>query len=520
MRILKSMALVLMTFALIPNPAGAAQFHVTTALELQSALTSAQGNGQDDTIYLAAGQYAGDPASGFTYNTTTGDQAITLKAETGVTPAEVIIRSDAASTDPVMTIADQANPSNIVLEGITIENGASYAAVDLVTTGGDILVSDCTFKDNTGDTFGTLSASAVMDEMGTGGTVTFVRNTVTDNKGAITLNGKTVVVSQNTIGKNDSGVKAAAGTVILTDNVITGNDGVDGAGASVSTVENGIIYITNNTITENVAKNRGGGVYVVIDTNETVYFYNNIIWGNQADNGGADIQVTNPASEGFAYAYNNDYSSVSGAWTQAAGNINADPQFVAPTTDDWHLSSSSPCIDTGANEALQLPLADRDGNRRVFDGNGDGNAIVDMGAYEYGSSASLQGPVSDIQANGSDGPLNISIADPLTVTISLDPKSLNGTNADWWVVSSTPSGLYYYDISGGASAWLPGLTVTHQGPLFSINQLEILNASRPFPGLTSGTYIFYFGVDMNMNGLLDSGPLFLFYDSVQVNVSD
>ena len=87
-------------------------------------------------------------------------------------------------------------------------------------------------------------------------------------------------------------------------------------------------------------------------------------------------------------------------------------------------------------------------------------------------------------------------------------------------MASTPSGLYFYDASGGARTWRLGFFVTYQGPLFSISQLEILNASQTFPGLTSGTYIFYFGVDMNMNGLLDSGPLFLFYDSVQVNVGN
>lgn len=522
MKILKSVFLLLTicAFLFTTNLSDAAQFHVITAAEFQTALTNAQGNGQDDTIYLAAGQYMGDPTWGFNYTTTTGDHAITIRAEIGLTPSEVILKGDKTSGFPALIIADQANPSNIAVEGITIENGSSYAAVELVTAGGDITVSDCTFKDNIGDTFGTLAASAVVDEIGTGGTITFVRNTVTDNKGAINVSGKAVMLSQNTISKNDSGVQAAAETIILTDNVITNNDGGEGAGISVSTVENGSIYITNNTIAENVAKNRGGGVYVLISTNETVYFYNNIIWGNKADNGGDDIQLTNLLNEGYAYAYNNDYSLFGGAWTLAAGNINADPQFVDPATDDWHLSAGSPCIDTGINEALQLPLTDRDGNRRVFDGNGDGNAIVDMGAYEYESSPSLQGPIPNIQANGSDGPLNISIADSLSVTIALDPKSQNGINADWWIVASTPLGWYYYDVIGGAWTWYPGLSVTYQGPLFNINQVEITDTLRTFPELASGTYVFYFGVDMNMNGLIDFGPLFLYYDSVQVNVGN
>ena len=39
--------------------AGAAEFHVSTAQELQTALTVAASNGEADTILLAAGYYAG-----------------------------------------------------------------------------------------------------------------------------------------------------------------------------------------------------------------------------------------------------------------------------------------------------------------------------------------------------------------------------------------------------------------------------------------------------------------------------
>ena len=50
----------------------AAEFHVTNATELQNALTTAQSNGQDDTIYLAAGVYSAiENGGGFTYDSTT-----------------------------------------------------------------------------------------------------------------------------------------------------------------------------------------------------------------------------------------------------------------------------------------------------------------------------------------------------------------------------------------------------------------------------------------------------------------
>jgi hypothetical protein len=198
------------------------------------------------------------------------------------------------------------------------------------------------------------------------------------------------------IGNTGTGIQAAAAEVVLTDNVITDNIAEQGGGISVSTVENGRIVLTNNTVTGNRATNRGGGVSVLVSTNETVYFYNNIIWGNDADSGGDDIRLSNLFDEGKAYAYNNDYSLLSGDWTEAADNIDADPVFVDAEAGDWRLDVGSPCIDTGTNDALELSSSDKDGKARVHDGNGDGSAIVDMGSYEYGSSAESPTPTPSV----------------------------------------------------------------------------------------------------------------------------
>ena len=47
------------------------------------------------------------------------------------------------------------------------------------------------------------------------------------------------------------------------------------------------------------------------------------------------------------------------------------------------LRTCSPAIDAGDNSAPGLPLINADGNPRIADGDGDGTAIVDMGAYEF-----------------------------------------------------------------------------------------------------------------------------------------
>jgi len=93
--------------------------------------------------------------------------------------------------------------------------------------------------------------------------------------------------------------------------------------------------------------------------------------------------------------------------TWGPGNIDADPLFVMPGhwddlgtetpwddvlfAGDYHLLPGSPCIDAGTNdvdnpattEIETLPEKDIAGVARVIDGNLDGTATVDMGAYEY-----------------------------------------------------------------------------------------------------------------------------------------
>jgi hypothetical protein len=96
------------------------------------------------------------------------------------------------------------------------------------------------------------------------------------------------------------------------------------------------------------------------------------------------------------------------------------------------------------------------------------------------------------------------------VTVTLDEGSYGGQNADWWVVADTPFGWYYYNLS---SDWLPGLLVTHQGPLFNLNPYQVLNRST----LPEGTYTFYFGVDEVMNGVIDGSALY--FDRVDVTIA-
>ncbi len=88
-----------------------------------------------------------------------------------------------------------------------------------------------------------------------------------------------------------------------------------------------------------------------------------------------------------------DSSWISGTYVDGGGNIDEDPLFLedidpstAPTTSgNLRLQSTSPAVDKGENDYVpEGVLTDLDGKARIQDGNADGDAVVDMGAYETG----------------------------------------------------------------------------------------------------------------------------------------
>ncbi len=66
-------------------------------------------------------------------------------------------------------------------------------------------------------------------------------------------------------------------------------------------------------------------------------------------------------------------------------NTTNDPQFVSVAGKDFHLKSTSPCINTGTNQVWMNGATDLDGQRRKDPVYG----IVDMGCYEYATKGTL-----------------------------------------------------------------------------------------------------------------------------------
>ena len=165
----------------------------------------------------------------------------------------------------------------------------------------------------------------------------------------------------------------------LTNVTFSGNVADYGAGLYN---EGGDATFKNITMSGNKAESMGGAIY---NEDSSPVLANSVLWGNAAPIG---PQMHN---EGTSSPYVL-YSDIEGGYP-GEGNIDADPLFVdpvdanqAPTTHgDYRLTEGSPAIDAGTNDVITVDT-DLDGNPRIVDGTGDGNAIVDMGAYEFQAS--------------------------------------------------------------------------------------------------------------------------------------
>ncbi len=322
----------------------------------------------DDTIIVASGTY--NITSTLTYSVANGAGALTIQAANP--PDRPVL--DGGNTTQIMWI-DNGNDSaadDITVKGIVFRNSngnGNRAALDISVEYADILVQDCVFMNNLNgyEGGGVYAYSNETDTITLRNNI-FIGNTSTQYGGG--------AYTEHSIG----------GDTYLINNIFSGNSSATQEGGGACLWYSSQATVINNTFYNNTASSDdGGGLYV---DSGNVNIYNNIFWANSGRNGDdlySDDTVGN--------IYNNDFScsdfTGSGACLYYAGtynlgnNINSDPLFVNAAAGDLHLTSNSPAIDSGDNAAPSIPTTDFEGDPRVIDGNGDSNAVADMGADEY-----------------------------------------------------------------------------------------------------------------------------------------
>ncbi len=364
-----------------------ALINVPGDMDLQTALDTADSNGQNDTINIAAGTY-NTSGSTFLYYPLPGvpEENYSLTV-TGVSAGSTVL--DGGGSDRVMVIytGDLGVDSNahVTVSGITFQNGTGSqngAGLFVLTTLANVTVEDCEFSGNTAEDAhgGGAYVYSVGDPSGSGDMT--LRNNVFRNNTSSAIFG--FPRGGGAYGYSDSGA------LIFTNNIFNGNTGENDGGGAYGESQTGTVTFTNNTFSGNDAVNAdGGGFLIILALNAAGNIYNNIAWNNTATGNGDDICVNHTGAT--VNLYNNDYNDfymqVGGNLSQG-NNINTDPLFVDdsdpdPSNWDLHITDTSPCIDAGTATAPSLPATDFDGEPRPS------GSAPDIGADEVQSGLPL-----------------------------------------------------------------------------------------------------------------------------------
>jgi predicted outer membrane repeat protein len=220
-------------------------------------------------------------------------------------------------------------------------------------------LENCSFTENSAG-FG----GAIYNAAGTGNTnaspivnkCIFTGNTATEKGGAVS----------NTSGTGESRANPVISSCLFVDNHAASHGGAmyNSSSTGSAKTQPEIINCTfsgNSAANGSVMYNREG----ISSSDTTVTVKSSIFW----DNDGSDIFV----ESGSTFV---DYSCVQDGFS-GTGNINTDPCFVYPDSNDFHLLPNSPCINAGDPNYIPEPNeTDLDGNPRIDSGR------IDMGAYE------------------------------------------------------------------------------------------------------------------------------------------
>ena len=271
-------------------------------------------------------------------------------------------------------------------------NSAAFGGGAMYFEGSASKVDTCTFSGNSSGIGGAaLNSAGATTEFNY---CSFIANSATALGGAIYNNTALLCgisncyFEGNSSSGNGGGIANVSSSPDITNAAFLANTADEGSG--ISNLAGSGPNIVNCSFHANVAGANGGAIRN--HTGTVPLITNCILWGNPDGTGGTEVVNSVP---GPIVSYS-IIKQASGVYP-GTGNLNVDPLFV--NGSDLNLQPCSPAIDAGLN-AANGTVEDLLGNNRKVDGAGNGQIVIDMGAYEYQGDLTLPNTFTGL-GNGS-----------------------------------------------------------------------------------------------------------------------
>ncbi len=299
------------------------------------------------------------------------------------------------------------SPTEVVLDGLSISGGSAVTGGGLRTdVNTDVTITDSTFIGNQANFGGGIANFGSLTVINT----TFENNSASNAGGAVATSGFTEIenstVSGNTATTEGGGIYNSSGTTVVTNSTVSGNSAAFGGGISNDV---GTVSLVNATVSGNTSTADGGGIY----NSSGLRVANSIVAGNR--NAGSIDDVSGPVVDpvtthlgvnifsqpGLASGPDitetdllQIFDSIDGVTGGGFLGFNGGPTrtiALNPFGVAVDAGDNSRAVDPGfdalpaAGDSFLVNDQRGPGFVRIFDGDGNLTATVDIGAFEVQS---------------------------------------------------------------------------------------------------------------------------------------
>jgi len=447
----------------------------------QNGVDCPAGDGNNDRIVLPAGVFADDgileagnpveiSGAGIGVTTIQAGGQIGLHITTSGT---VTVRDLSYVRHPTQNLDVRgilvAPGTTLIMRNVRVADFNNYAIMDFEPTA-TVDLGGCVFENN-------------------GGSVHV--------EGALFVSQCSFVGNHSGFNSGGSGIEFFGMTGEIDSSTFSGNQSPDfGGGLVVGTLSgDGLgqrLDVLNSTFASNSAAVAGGGIYEALADSADPLFLNGVVIANNTAPNGPDVDSGGNLIADYTFCRNpsNFFGLFSNVVTNVDPKLGALVEITTPVRAKFHpLLAGSPVIDFVSGNP---GVTDQRGFARPWDGNGDGTAQSDPGAFEYDPAWQSEKLLVAAKSSGDTHAIIVDSAYVGGQGTRFEANQLGDFVVYAIPVARTGSHTIKAHVRKGTNRGIyqVGVSTSPTGPWTTVGQADLFNGSLVFADVTFGTATF------------------------------